>query len=190
MGRMSTKENKTPYKLAREELGLSREKVSELLESIPPERIEKIESERSLPRADEVLVMAGKYKKPTLCNFYCSQQCSIGRQYVPCVEIKELSAIVLEMLASLKSVGKMKNRLVEIVADGKIGNDEIDDFIYIQNELERISITVETLQLWAEKMLANGIIDPDAYYARKVRYFRLFRHLERSRCRSISLYFR
>lgn len=88
MGRASTKENKTPYQIAREELGLSREKASELLESIPPERIEKIESERSLPRADEVLVMAGKYKKPTLCNFYCSQQCSIGRQYVPRMEIK------------------------------------------------------------------------------------------------------
>ena len=37
----------------------------------------------------------------------------------------------------------------------------------IQEELEKISITVETLQLWAEKMLVNGIIDPDAYRARK-----------------------
>ena len=42
MGRASIKENKTPYQIAREELGLSREKASELLESIPPERIEKI----------------------------------------------------------------------------------------------------------------------------------------------------
>lgn len=151
-------------------MGPSREKASELLESIPPERIEKIESEKSLPRADEVLIMAGKYKKPTLYNFYCSQQCSIGRQYVPRVEIKELSSIVLEMLTSLNSVGKMRDRLVEIAADGKIDNDEIDDFIYIQNELERISTTVETLQLWAEKMLANGTIDPDAYHARKERY--------------------
>lgn len=47
------------------------------------------------------------------------------------------------------------------------GSDEIDDFIFIQDELERISITVETLQLWAEKMLANGVIDADAYNARR-----------------------
>ena len=157
MGRASIKENKTLYQIAREELGLSREKASELLESITPERIEKIENERSLPYADEVLIMADKYKRPTLCNYFCSQQCPIGQQYVPRVEIKELSSIVLEMLASLNSVGKMKDR------------DEIDDFIYIQDELERISITVETLQLWAEKMLANGVIDPDAYYARKAK---------------------
>ena len=71
------------------------------------------------------------------------------------------------MFASLNSVNKRNERLIEITADGVISNDEIDDFIYIQEELERISITVETLQLWAEKMLANGIIDAEAYNARK-----------------------
>lgn len=167
MGRVSTKENKTRYQLAREELGLSREKASDLLEVIPPERIEKIENERSYPHPDEVLVMAQRYKKPSLCNYYCSHECPIGKEYVPEVQIKELSAIVIEMLASLNSVNKTKERLIEIAADGVISDDEIEDFIYIQNELERISITVETLQLWAEKMLANGIIDADQYNALK-----------------------
>ena len=167
MGRASTKENKNKYQLAREELGLSREKASDLLEVIPPERIEKIENERSLPHPDEVLVMSQKYKKPSLCNYYCSNECPIGKEYVPEVRIKELSAIVIEMLASLNSVNKTKDRLIEIAADGVISDDEIDDFIHIQEELERISITVETLQLWAEKMLANGVIDPDQCYARK-----------------------
>ena len=37
------------------------------------------------------------------------------------------------------------------------------DFVRIQKELERISVTVETLQLWVEKMLANGRIDTEAY---------------------------
>lgn len=167
MGRASTKENKNKYQLIREELGLSREKASELLVTIMPERIEKIESEKSLPHPDEVLTMAEKYKRPSLCNHYCSTQCPIGQQYVPQIEVKELSSIVLEMLASLNSVNKKKERLIEITADGKIEEDEIDDFIYIQDELERISITVETLQLWAERMLVNGVIDAEAYKARK-----------------------
>ena len=167
MARKSTKENKTKYHLVREELGLSREQASELLETIPPERIERIENEKANPYPEEILLMAEKYKRPSLCNYYCSQQCPIGQQYVPEIEVKELSSIVLEMLASLNSVNKRKDRLIEIAADGKIDNDEIDDFIYIQEELERISITVETLQLWSEKMLANGVIDADAYNARK-----------------------
>ena len=167
MGRVSTKKDKNKYQLIREELGLSREKASELLETIMPERIEKIESEKSLPHPDEVLTMAEKYKRPSICNYYCSRQCPIGQQYVPEIKIKDLSQIVLEMLASLNSMNKRKERLIEITADGVIDNDELDDFIFIQEELERISITVETLQLWVERMLATGAIDPEQYNARK-----------------------
>ena len=167
MGRASTKENKNRYQLVREELALTREEAADLLEGVSADRIEKIENERLEPQPYDILAMAQGYKRPSLCNYYCSHECPIGKQYVPEVQIKELSAIVLEMLASLNSVNKQKDRLIEITADGKISGDEIDDFIYIQEELERISITVETLQLWAEKMLANGVIDADAYSARK-----------------------
>lgn len=163
MGRSSTRENKTRYQLAREELGLSREKASELLETIAPERIEKIESERSLPRPDEVLIMAEKYKTPSLCNYFCARQCPIGQQYVPEIRNSELSDIVLKMLASLNAMDRKKERLIEIAADGTISKDELDDFVRIQKELERISVTAETLQLWVEKMLANGRIDTEAY---------------------------
>lgn len=167
MGRGSIRENKNMYFLAREEAGLTREAAAEKLRPLSEDRIEKIENERMDPQPYDVLVMAQGYKKPSLCNYYCSHECPIGKQYVPHVQVKELSSIVLEMLASLNSVNKQKDRLIEITADGKISCDEIDDFIYIQEELERISITVETLQLWAEKMLANGVIDADAYNARK-----------------------
>ncbi len=163
MARVSTKENKNIYQTTREGLALTRESASEVLESITPERIEKIENERSLPHPDEVLVMAEKYKKPDLCNHYCAKQCPIGQQYVPEVKVKDLSQIVLEMLASLNSMSKQKERLIEITVDGKITGDELEDFIGIQEELERISIAVETLQLWAERMLATGSIDMEQY---------------------------
>lgn len=163
MGRASVRENKNRYQLAREELGLTREKAAELLEVLSPERIEKIENERTDPHPDEVLLMSRKYKKPSLCNYYCANQCPIGREYVPEVRMGELSAIVLEMLASLNAVGKQKNRLIEIAADGVISGDEIDDFLRIRRELERISLTVEALQFWSENMLATGKIDPEEY---------------------------
>ena len=169
MGRVSVKENKNIYHLRREELGLSREKASELLETMPAERIEKIESEKSLPHPDEVLLMSEAYKMPNLCNHYCANECPIGKQYVPEIKIKDLSQIVLEMLASLNSMNRKQERLIEITADGKIEGDEIKDFIHIQEELEKISITVETLQLWSEQMLANDVIDIEAYNAYKNR---------------------
>ena len=167
MARVSTKQNKNIYHTTRENLQLTREEASELLEAITPERIEKIENERTLPHPDEVLLMAEKYKQPGLCNYYCANQCPIGQQYVSEVKIKDLSQIVLEMLASLNSMQKKKERLIEITVDGEVSKDELEDFIYIQEELERISIAVETLQLWSERMLATGVIDVEQYKALK-----------------------
>ena len=163
MARVSVKENKNIYHKTRESLQLTRESASELLESITAERIEKIENERSLPHPDEVLIMAEKYKQPSLCNYYCANQCPIGQQYVPEVKIKDLSQIVIEMLASLNSVNKRKERLIEITVDGTISEDEIEDFVVIQQELEKISIAVEPLQLWSEQMLAKCLNDVDKY---------------------------
>ena len=163
MARTSTKENKNLYHKTRESLQLTREAASELLESISPERIEKIENERSLPHPDEVLIMAEKYKQPGLCNYYCANQCPIGQQYVPEIKAKDLSQIVLETLNSLNVLNKQKERLIEITVDGKITGDEIEDFIFIQEELEKISVAVEALQLWSERMLATGAIDAKQY---------------------------
>ena len=167
MARVSTKENKNIYQTTREGLKLTREAASELLETISPERIEKIESERSMPHPDEVLLMSDQYKQPSLCNYYCANQCPIGQQYVPEIKVKDLSQIVLETIASLNAMQTKKNRLIEITVDGQITGDELADFVFIQEELEKISVAVETLQLWCERMLDTGAIDRAQYEAFK-----------------------
>ena len=169
MARSSTKTNKTIYQLKREELELSREKASELLEVIPPERIERIENGKFAAYPDEVVTMAEKYKAPQLCNYYCAHECSIGKKYVPEVKIKDLSQIVLEMLNSLNLMRKRQERLIEITVDGYIQKDELNDFVDIQEQLEKISLMVETLQLWAEQKIASGAIDLVEYEAVKER---------------------
>lgn len=169
MPKVSNKENKNIYFRRREELKLTRDKASELLESIPPERIEKIENERVEPHPEEILVMAEKYKSPELCNYYCSNQCPIGMQYVPEVKVQNLSQIILKMLDSLNAAQDNQRRLISITADGMIDDTEIDDFVNIQEELEKISVTVEALQLWTEQMIANGLINMEKYNARKNR---------------------
>ncbi len=164
MGRASSRENKNAYQLAREAMQLSRDKASAELEWISPERIERIESEKTLPHPDEVCRMAEVYKEPSLCNEYCATQCPIGRQYVPRVKVTELSQIVLEMLASLNAAQRQTERFVEITVDGEVEDDELADFVRIQKDLERLSVTVETLQLWAEQMMARGRINLERYH--------------------------
>ena len=161
MGRGSTRKNKNIYQQIREERGLTREKAGELLESVTPERIEKIESEKSVPHPDEVLIMAQKYNRPDLCNYFCSQECPIGQQYVPEVHMADLSQIVLQMLASLNSVSKDKDRLIEITADGEISDDELEDFARIENGIEEIAMASDALTLWLDSMVASGEINKE-----------------------------
>lgn len=163
MGRVSVKENKNMYQLKREALGLSRERASELLEGISPERIEKIESEKSLPHPDEVLLMAQGYKDPALCNYFCARECPIGRKYVPQIAPRSLSEIVLEMLASLNGMQAKRDRLIEITSNGRVDDHEVEDFVKIQESLAKISETAEALRLWEEQMLAEGKINMELY---------------------------
>ena len=164
MGRMSTRENKNCYQKRREELGLSRETASEML-CMSPDRLEKIENEKLPIRPEEVLAMSDAYKNPTLCNHYCSTECPIGKQYVPKIEVGSLPEIVLKTVASLNEMEERMDRLVAIGADGQITSDEIKDFVEIQKTLERISMSIETLQFWVETMVDNGSVDKEAYAA-------------------------
>ena len=158
MGKRSVRENKNIYQVCREENGLTREKASMLMEYVSPERIEKIESEKSAPHPDEVLAMSKCYKVPTLCNYYCTHECVIGEKYVDEVSYKELSQITLETLAALNKLEKAKTRFIEITVDGEVTEDEMPDFLKIQEELNRISSSFDSLRLWVDQTIESGKI--------------------------------
>ena len=152
MPRTSNIENKTPYQKRREDLGLSREKAAELLKGISYERLYNIEHGKTAPTPEDILIMADVYEDPALCNTFCSHQCRIGQKYVPHVEVGELPSITLGIISTLNKLEDMKNRLIEICADVGIDETEQDDFDEIQANLEQLSLSVEALQLWTEKV--------------------------------------
>ena len=151
MSRKSVREGKNVYQLSREKAGLTRDAAAERLIYVTADRIEKIEYETSLPRPDEVLAMAKGYGNVSLCNHYCSHDCPIGREYVPAVEVKDLSQITLEMLANLNALEKEKNRLIEITVDGEITADEMPDYLRIRKYLDQMELTIESLKMWIEQ---------------------------------------
>ncbi len=160
MPKKSTIKNRNIYLDSRETLNLTREKASELT-GISESRMEKIESGKALPYPEDILSMAVSYRNPSLTNYYCSKECPIGRKYVPEVENKSLSEIVLSMLALLQSLNSSKERLIEITADGKIDESELRDFVRIQKELNQISSNADSLRLWIDQMILAGSIDAD-----------------------------
>lgn len=156
MGKQSTRENKNIYQLCREECGLTREKASDGMCGVSASRIEKIEYELQEPTPYDVIQMADCYKRPELCNYYCSHKCAIGARYVPEVEISELSSIILETVASLNEINPLTNRLIQITRDGEITDDEMKDFAFISKKLDEVSLAVDALNLWVDKTASEN----------------------------------
>ena len=105
--------------------------------------------------------MAECYKNPALCNYFCSHECPIGMEYVPEIKVKSLSQITLEMLATLNKLTKAKERLIEITVAEELTEDEIPDFLEIKEELEKMSLAIDSLQLWIDNTIASGKIDKE-----------------------------
>ena len=162
MGKVSTKENKCVYQLAREELHLTRADATTFIpdcaefpgmDGVTESRLVKIEHGDITVQPEDVVAMAKRYNKPELRNYYCCNECAIGRIDAPEVDLSgSIYEILVNMAVSLENVNHEKIRLMEILEDGKISEDEKEDFDKIYEELEHISATVEALQLWCEKM--------------------------------------
>lgn len=165
MGRKSTKENKNIYQEARDELGWSREKAADEILKIENGRygyvdkykLVKIEEESIKIQPDDIVALSKAYKKPELRNHYCCHDCEIGKIDAPEVIYKDnVHEILVNMACSLETVNSNKMRLMEILADGKVDETEMPDLNKILDELEKISMTIEAIQLWCEKMKING----------------------------------
>ena len=161
MGKKSVKENKNIYFEAREKAGLTRAEASEIIGTISESRLEKLETGKTAILPEDVVDMARAYKRPELCNYYCTHECRIGKDTVPEVRASSLSEIVLGMLAALNSLDSQKNRLIDITADGVISDDELPDFVNIQKQLDQIDLTVESLKVWVASTIADGKINKD-----------------------------
>ncbi len=156
MPRRSVKKDKTAYQLSRERAGLTREAASEKLVFITPSRIEKIESERSAPHPEEVLAMAEAYGDPLLRNEFCTNECPIGRKYIPRLGKKSLSRITLEMSVKLNELVDCRDRLMSITMDDTVTQDEEKDLSGILESLDQMSALIESFKLWAEDAMKRG----------------------------------
>lgn len=155
MGKRSVKENKNIYQQAREAAELTREQAAEKAVFLSPDRIEKIESGRSLPHPDEITALASAYNVPELKNLFCARDCPLGRETVQEIPAKDLPRITLELLSELNALAAEKDRLIEIAADGSVSQAEREDFDRIRGKLSKISLLSGSLGLWMEKQQAE-----------------------------------
>ena len=159
MGKRSTRENKNIYQLSREAKGLTREAASSVLEYMSPERIEKIESGKSLAHPDEVLTMQQGYANPELTNWYCTHECPIGMKYVPEASLQDLSQVTVRIISALNAMEAEKNKLIDISVDGRVNDFERKDFDVILEKINAIDKSIQELRIWIEHAANTGKLD-------------------------------
>lgn len=128
----------------------SREGASELL-GIDRTRLARIELGSLSPYPEEVLLMSDSYNCPELCNYYCSQDCPLGKHTVQQIEIAELDRLTVQVLATFQKVNPIKETLLDIAADGIITDEEKPKLENVIEALDHISAHAQSLKLWAEK---------------------------------------
>ena len=101
---MENKE-KSMFQEARMKLKLTRNKVADLSDGFFNEsRLEKIETGKLEIHPEEVVKLSEIYKDKELCSAFCATECPVGiKRGMKIVKEKNLSQIVLEMLATLQS---------------------------------------------------------------------------------------
>ena len=133
----------------------SREKAAEIL-NIDRTRLSRIELGTVVPYPEEVLAMSKAYDYPELCNIYCSGDCPVG-----IVTVKPINAdsLILQFLGSSQKMEDITTKLIDITEDGMVDESEIMQFDAVLTELEKMSVNIQSLMLWAQKnkeKLKNG----------------------------------
>ena len=159
MGKRSVKEHKNVYQHSREACELSREAASERLQYVSADRIEKIESGRSAPHPDEVLLMEQGYGNPELSNYYCTHECPIGMMYEQAVSLKELPQLTVELLSALHAMEEEQNRLIDISVDGRVNDFERKQFDMILSKLAALDRSIRGMRIWIEHAIYTGKMD-------------------------------
>ena len=94
---------KNIYVEARKQSNLTQARASEAMQTISEDRLARLETDKISMTPNDVLEMSNAYKRPDLCNYYCTHECPIGKSTLSEIKPQQLSNIILKMIASLNT---------------------------------------------------------------------------------------
>ena len=132
----------------------SREKAAEML-GYDPSTVASWELGSSRPATEAVLIMADTYNAPNLCNYFCTNECPLGKD-MPSIIDGDLDRIALRALGAIKDLKKAKENLIEITVDGIIDESERPLLEEILKTFDELSVVHNSLKVWYQKHSKEG----------------------------------
>lgn len=129
----------------------SREGAADYM-SIDRGRLYRIESGITVPYPEEIRLMADLYNAPELENYFCRTMCPLGCE-MPKAELANLDRITVRTLSVFRKIGKTKEMLLDITADGVIDESEKPELDEVVKNLEEVEEIAQSMRLWIKKNL-------------------------------------
>ena len=154
MGRRATKAAENPWFKARMNAATydgrlsSREGAAELLGmSVSAVSDAELGLSKCMP-VDKAVLMADRYNAPYLLNHYCLNECPIGCRLPISDEVLDITHVTVRLLQNLRvdDLKEVKEKLIDIAADGMLSDDEKPALEDALGYLEEISKTVSELK--------------------------------------------
>lgn len=130
----------------------SREGAADIM-SIDRGRLYRIESGITNPYPEEIRLMMDLYNAPELGNYYCTEMCPLGECYVK-ANVKSLDRITIMAISSFQKTDETKQRLLKIVEDGKVTENERGEMLSVVKNLEELEGIAQDLKIWVKKNLS------------------------------------
>lgn len=101
---------------------------------------------------DKAVMMADLYNAPHLLNYYCVNECPIGKGKPLAVELDSIELITVRLIKALEieTVDSIKNRLLKIAEDGAVSEDEVVDLDSVAKCLCDLEKGISSLQILLE----------------------------------------
>ena len=161
MSKYATKANENVFYLARSEAAkfndslASREGASEML-GTDRTRLARIELGSQDPLPEDVLLMADLYRRPELCNHYCTRICPIGKKTMEPMIEGSLPELAIKSFFAAHDIDQPAEEFLKMMEDGKLDSRDKQRLEEILPEIRKTVNVFNTLLVMLSKELERG----------------------------------
>ncbi len=138
-------ENRNIYQIARESVGLTQERASELLD-ISVESLRAYEGFKRIPPNKVVVKMIEIYNTQYLAYQHIKNNSKDLQSYLPNINIKDLPSSILKLQKEVNDFLKVRDEMIDITCDGIIDEEERPRYDKILKELDDINEAIMSLK--------------------------------------------
>lgn len=138
------------YKNARKSAGMTQEKAAQLLNVSVDSLRDYEQSQRPVP-SDVASAMCDVYQAPYLAVQHLRRSSELGKRVVPEIQLKDLPEAVLSVLAAVQRFIVKRDAMIEIVADGKIEEDEQAEWDEIMDRMNNLFVAMANMRFFKRR---------------------------------------